>query len=235
MVASDAREFAGVLRHAADVIPLKWPVDWCYVVRLAGRRVALVANGPGESLASEALNVGLCELNPAAVVSTGFCGALDPDLGVGDIVVASRVESLARARTIPGGLPATSLDSRTGVLLTSDRVVRTAAEKNALRNRGGDAVDMEAAALAESAMRHRIPFYSIRTVTDLADEDLYVDLNAARGPDGHFREWKIIFDSLKQPRLCLPQLWELRRRADLAAQRLGDFLAGCEFTVANGT
>ncbi len=52
----------------------------------------LVANGVGERCAAAAVDSGLF-FQPDAVVSTGFCGALDPHLKIADIVVASCVVS----------------------------------------------------------------------------------------------------------------------------------------------
>jgi nucleoside phosphorylase len=234
VIAADRREFSGILRLAENTVPLQWPVDWCSTATLAGRHLVLVANGPGELLAAEAFDVALRETRSVAVVNTGFCGALSPEMRPGYIVVASRVEPLERTGGLPCMLPETTLDHRTGTLLTSNRVILTAAEKNELRKRGGDAVDMEAAAVGERSASRGLPFYSIRAVTDLANEDLRVDLNAARGPDGRFSDWRIVTSALTRPWPCLPELWKLRRRSALATDRLGQFLAGCRFpTVAD--
>ena len=66
-----------------------------------------------------------------------------------------------------------------------DRVVSTAAEK-ALLAKGADAVDMEAAAVAEMASARNLPFYAVRVVTDTWDENFPLDFNRMRSANGHF-------------------------------------------------
>jgi len=194
----------------------------------------LVANGPGEALATEALGVAVGREKLSAVVSTGYCGALNPELAPGEIVVATRIESLERGGIVRGTAPCTSRLYREGTLFTSGHVVRTAAERQELNKRGGDAVDMEAASIGAQASRLGLQFYSIRAVTDLANEDLNLDFDAARGPDGRLRGWKILLDGLARPWHCLPELWKLRGRASLASKQLGLFLAECRFATSTG-
>jgi len=229
VVAADPSELAGVISHGEEVVRLQWPVGWCHSAKLAGRRLVLVANGPGELLAEEAFDIACRMERPGAVISTGFCGALNPDMRPGEILVATRIESVERGSSLAGERPRTSREYRVGTLLTASRVVRTAAEKEKLWKRGGDAVDMEAAALGERVVGEGLPFYCIRAVTDVAGEDFVSDFNAARGPDGRFRSWKIVWNALRRPQPCLPELWKLRGRAKLAAARLGEFLADCQF------
>ena len=116
IVAAETREIAGIRKQA-------------------GGRWLLAANGPG-ALAGQALRD---KTNVEGIVSTGFCGALDPTLRIGDIVVSSAEVSSPRPFL-------------RGEIVSVDRVAVTSAEKRALRERtGAAAVEMEAAGVAARA------------------------------------------------------------------------------------
>lgn len=205
-----------VLAVAADPLELRWIPE-------RGRDVCFlkVARGPGPRLARAAAeSVGEAA---DAVLSTGLCGAIDPRLSVGDIVVASRVNGLEAA------LPVCRRPHRVGELISVDRVASSAEEKRRLAASGAVAVEMEAAAVLAFARERRIPFYCVRVVSDTADEGFALDLNRARRADGSFDRLRIAGQALRRPVSGLRELWKLSRRAVLAARALGDFVADCHF------
>lgn len=217
-IAADHREFAGLLPRLKAVERLRWPVDWARTGELNGRRVVLAANGPGPALAADAARQAVRRAAPDVLVSTGFCGALNPAFRVGDVFVPSAIQT--EKRTYPAEWPAAR-----GVLLSLDRVVQTAGEKRVLFARGADAVEMEAAGVAEVAAAAGLPLYAIRAVTDLANENFAIDFNRARRDDGHFSAMRIVAAGLRHPR----ELARLARRARMAARNLGEFIADCKF------
>ncbi len=200
----------------ADPRPAGLRVDWSRRAKLGGREVLLAANGVGAKRAAAAVDVA-APVAVEGVISTGFCGALDPALRIADIVA---MPALGR----PGGLP-----YRTGTVHTADHVVTTAAEKAALRESGAVAVDMEAAGVAERAATLGVPFFCIKSVTDLADEDMANEFNRALRGDGHFDRMVILREALRHPSKRLPELLRLRNRCARAARALGDFIADCRF------
>jgi adenosylhomocysteine nucleosidase len=160
---------------------------------------------------------------PEAVVSTGFCGGLDPGLKRGGIFVATSVCGReCRA-------PATARPFFSGSLATVDRVVGTAEEKARLRATGAAAVDMESAALAERAAAAGVPFYIVRVVLDGAGESFHTDFNRMRDAAGRFSRASIARAALARPLRMLPEVIRLERRGRAAARALGDFLADCRF------
>lgn len=193
-----------------------------------GKRLLLAANGHGPELAGRAADVAACMEPPEGVLSAGFCGALAPDLVPGGIVVASRIEAPATGASFEARLPASDRRFASGPVFSVDRVVRTAEEKQAMRLAGAVAVEMEAAAVAQRAARWNLPFYCVRAVTDTCDEDLGLDLNAARDGRGRIRTGRIVADALRHPAF-VPELLMLWRRSRLAAEELGNFLADCRF------
>ena len=139
MVAAEAREFEGILKRAGEVRPLQWPgAAFSREAAWKNSRWLLIANGPGPRLVERALDGSRqADVESDVVVSIGFCGALDPALRIGDIVVSGEV---------PKGLGASFVQ---GDVVSVDRVAFTAREKRDLRAATGAAVvEMESAAVA---------------------------------------------------------------------------------------
>ena len=156
--------------------------------------------------------------NVNGIINTGFCGALDPTLRVGDIVVSGDA-------AVASGAPFVR-----GEIFSADRVAVTAAEKRALRNRtGAVAVDMETAAVKRKAAEWGVPFICIRAVSDTAVDDLPLDFNRFRNADGNFSRTRIALAAMARPFSAMPGLLELDRNCRRASQSLGDFLADCRF------
>jgi len=185
------------------------------------------AGGVGGRSAAAAMDTALETFDAEAVVSTGFCGALDPAMNVGDVVVGTEV--IAGAKRFPASDPAGRKALHAGVVVSTDHVVGTSAEKARLRRQGAIAVEMEAGAVAERAAVRGLPFYCIKVVTDLAGEDMANDFNSALRPDGHFDTMVLLRSSLRQPLVRIPELLRLRKRCARAARSLGEFIADCRF------
>ena len=152
------------------------------------------------------------------IISTGFCGALDPALRLGDVVVSADA-------TVTSPLPFVR-----GPLHSVDRVAVTAAEKRELRSlSGAAAVEMEAAAVEQKAREWGIPFSYIRVVSDTAHGDLPLDFNHYRDAQGNFSRTRIALAALARPFSVLPELLAFDRQCQRAAHSLGDFLADCQF------
>lgn len=217
-VGSDAMEFSGWLRHCAGVRKLDWPVDFARQADWNGQAVTMVANGAGPRLAAEGLAVARDRETVTAVMSIGWCGALDPAFRLSEVFVALgvRTEQGDRAALAPRKMPT---GARRGVLWSGDRFVRTAAEKAELRARGADAVEMEA-----SGLRFAGSFYAVRVVSDLAQEDFALDFNQYRDGEGRFQKARIAMAGWRHP----GDLIRMATRCRDAANALGDFLAQCE-------
>ncbi len=224
-VAAEAREFVGFMQKVEKSERLSWPVQFARRVEYRGRVAVLAANGPGSQLAGQAV-CAVAEREPVtSVVSTGFCGGLDPTLAPGDIFVARELIGLGPvvAPEHPKGR------ASTGALISINRVAVTVAEKTELRKAGGDAVEMEAAGVAEAAQRLSLPFYCVRVVTDTAGENLPLDFNRMRDGEGRFSRMHIVAAGLRNPAVVFPQLMKLNERCKSASKALGEFLANCRF------
>ncbi len=227
MVASDRMEFRGILAHAQYAKPVETRADWARVVRLGSNEFIILANGAGMERAAAGAEAALAASRVDALASVGFCGALVPELAIGEIVVATEVtDGELRYSTLPVSSPARH---RRGVLRTSSRVVQSVKERQALRASGATVVDMEASAVARCAQSHGLPFYCIKAVTDLSDEELLNDFNKALREDGHFDTIILLKGTIRDPFARMRELLRLRSRSIRAAQALGDFFADCRF------
>jgi adenosylhomocysteine nucleosidase len=215
MVAAEAREFEGILKRVGDVRPLEWPcAAFSRQAAWKNSRWFLIANGPGPRLVERAL---ARKPDVDRILSIGFCGALDPALRIGDIVVSGEV---------PKGLGASFVQ---GDVVSVDRVAITARDKRDLRAATGAAVvEMESAAVAQKAREWDVPFGCVRVVSDAAGEDLPLDFNRYRDADGRFERTRIVLAALGRPFTVLPGLVRLDRHCRRASERLGEFLANCE-------
>lgn len=215
MVAAEAREFEGILKRADGIRALPWQgAAFSREAAWKDSRWFLIANGPGPRLVERALEQ---KRHVDRILSIGFCGALDPALRIGDIVVSGEV---------PTGLGASFVQ---GDVISVDRVAFTAREKCDLRRATGAAVvEMESAAVAQKAREWDVPFGCVRVVSDIAGEDLPLDFNRYRDADGRFERSRIALAALGRPFTALPGLIRLDRHCRMAAERLGEFLANCE-------
>jgi nucleoside phosphorylase len=226
VVAAESRELSGILRQCRRVTRLDWPLQFARSGELNGRRLLMVAHGPGH-LAAEAAGVALRHEKAQAVLSTGFCGGLDASLKVGDVFVASQIAK--GGCSYKAVRPAAGRAFRSGLLVSTDCVVGTVEEKRRLGASGASAVEMEAAAVAARAEEYGLPFYCVRAVTDPAGEGFNLDFNVLRDRDGRFSRLRILRAALARPWVSLPELIRLERQGRIAARALGDFLADCRF------
>ena len=226
-VASDPIEYGGILNRIEARQRGQLPVRWCRSGRLNGNEIVLAANGVGWHRAAAAVDAGWAASRPEAVISTGFCGALDPKLQIADVVVGTRVVAGGSAyAALPVGC---AREHAAGVVCSVDHVVQTAREKRELHALGHTAVEMEAGGVASRAKALGAGFFCIRAVTDLAGEDLANDYNRALRQDGRFATMRIFRYALNRPAARLPELIRLRHNCVLAAQTLGEFFADCRF------
>lgn len=121
---------------------------------------------------------------PAAILSFGICGALDPSLKVGDLVIGGAVNGVLADPEWTARLAAALPAARIGSFAAGDAMVADISAKAALRERSGAmAVDMESHAVAQTG----IPFAVLRAVSDRADRSLppaaRVGLKADGRPD----------------------------------------------------
>jgi adenosylhomocysteine nucleosidase len=180
------RKIAIIAAMEREVRPLVkgWDVR---IIEHSGRRyrlfesgeAALICGGIGAEAARRATEAVIPEVNPARVVSAGFAGALDASLHVGHIIEPRTVINAADgARTEVG--------SGDGILVSSATVAGKEQKGRLGRAYGANAVDMEAAAVAQGAQARGVEFAALKAISDDADFDL-PSMDRFVAGDGKFR------------------------------------------------
>jgi adenosylhomocysteine nucleosidase len=217
----------------------------CFTGRHAGRAYWLVSTGIGPEAADTAAGAVLSRQRAALVISAGFAGALMPSAAIGDVIVATSVVSgrldgtwnqagspIVCEDAVLGAVQTATSDMRvavwSGPVLSLTTVICRAVEKQHLnRLTGAVAVDMESAAIGKVAHSQGVPFAVVRTVSDVAGEDLPLDFNAFLKPWG----WMRGIGAMITTPSSITGLNRLRRQSLLAARRLTVLCAAC---VGNG-
>ncbi|MGD1068615.1 MAG: hypothetical protein ABSB15_00615 [Bryobacteraceae bacterium] len=226
-IAADPRECQAWVDRWEQVRPVALPVHWARAGRWQGRDVLAVANGAGALRARAAVEAAPV---PAAICNIGFCGALDESLEAGEVFVATEVRNGTRTYTaLRPQVPDRKKTPKSGIVVSVPRVARTALAKKELRNTGAFVVEMEAAAVARASEQLNVPFYCIRVVSDLANEDFANDFNKCFMPDGRINAPRLILGACASPVRRFGELIRLSRRTALGSRNLGEFLANCTF------
>jgi hopanoid-associated phosphorylase len=192
-----------------------------------GPNIKAVAGGGRSSLLLQRLQAAAD--GAGGVLSIGLGGALDPQLKVGDVVIASEVISdgvrwpvdEAWSDRLAAALP----PARRAVLYGSEAMILTGAHKERLHGQTGAALaDMESHTAAEFATQRGLPFAGVRVVSDSASSDLPRAVTAGMKPNGGMNLIGVLAALAADPRQ-LPALMRAGREAEIAFRVLAD-LAG---------
>jgi adenosylhomocysteine nucleosidase len=193
-----------------------------------GIRVAIVEAGTGPVRARRATLALLDAHHPDWIISTGFAGALQTGLSVGNIVVANEVVGLeGEPLKIDVGMNTdVGRGLHVGRTLTVDRMIRTVAEKQALATQtGAIAVDMETLSVATVCRETRTRFMAVRAISDDLSADLPPEVLTLVGETGAVRFGAVVASLWKRPS-SIKDMWRMREHAMNAAEKLANFLDG---------
>jgi adenosylhomocysteine nucleosidase len=191
-------------------------------------RVCIAPIGLGASRLKERWPVLVADAERPLVVSAGVCGALDPALAVGDLVLAdSVIDGSGMRHAVTAGVQRAAVAARTrgrgGAMVSVRQALATPESKAALRaETGAAAVDMESAAIVAAAAEHACPSLIVRGVSDDARETLPAELLTLLTDDGRLRSSRLL--ALAQPGLLRAAL-RLRRGSREALARVANALA----------
>ncbi|HME41984.1 MAG TPA: hypothetical protein VKF36_02765 [Syntrophorhabdales bacterium] len=192
--------------------------------------IMLAVTGIGIQNAEEAVRSVLDAFNADFLLSIGFAGALSEGVRIGDLVAATSVSLVSansikkivqipderRLRDVLGG----NVGARAASFFTLEKLM----EKKAVRHFvPGDAAhpvcEMETFPLAVIALEKQIPFLAVRSITDLADEEIppeFVELADRSGRHQFVRAAGLL---LRKPRL-IPMAVKVALRSGKAAKHL---------------
>jgi len=150
------------------------------------------------------------------ILSIGICGALCPELRVGDVLIASEIitadavysANASWMRELAARFPTAIVATMAGVgSVSGDRHGK--AELRAATQAG--AVDMESHVAARAAMAHGLPFAALRVVSDDAHRNLPHAAQVALHPSGGVNLPAVLRSVLRAPLQILPLMrtaWE---------------------------
>ncbi|MFC7783186.1 5'-methylthioadenosine/S-adenosylhomocysteine nucleosidase [Rossellomorea sp. GCM10028870] len=163
------------------------------------KEVILLRSGIGKVNAAMSTAVLLQHFKPDCIINTGSAGGFDPSLNVGDVVISTEVRhhdvdvtafgyeygqvpQLPAAFTADEKLMKTAIASVkelgdaqvvSGLIATGDSFMNDPVRVEAIRDKFTDlqAVEMEAAAIAQVAHQFHVPFVIIRSLSDIAGKE----------------------------------------------------------------
>ncbi|MGI9103095.1 MAG: hypothetical protein ACR2IF_11695 [Terriglobales bacterium] len=154
-------------------------------------RSVAICGGVGAAAARAAAELAFGMARPCVVISAGFAGALEPGLAAGDVFTPAVVIDARSGRKYPAG-------NGRGTLVSASAVSNTAAKRELATKFGAQAVDMEAAAVAEVAEAHGVAFAAVKGISDAAG---FVLPPVARFVDesGRFHTGRFVVRHLMRP------------------------------------
>jgi adenosylhomocysteine nucleosidase len=133
--------------------------------KIGDRHVTIVHTGVSARNCNERLEILLHKARPQFVLTSGFAGAVNEQLGVGDLILAENFSDpnlLGLAREI-----LRERKARAVKLFTSTSIIDSISERNEIaRNSGAAAVDMETGAIVAVCNAHDTPLLSLRAISD---------------------------------------------------------------------
>jgi nucleoside phosphorylase len=200
-----------------------------YEARVGESSVGVVVTGIGPRAAKQAM-IGAMRPGAAqqihACMVCGLAGALRDGFARGEIVAARQVREAESQRVVESdaGLLARAIKigARPVALCTAGYVAGTPEAKRRMAPMG-EVVDMESYVVMEQAAERGIPALAVRSIGDLADEDMPADLARLVDSRGEINYWRASAAAMKRPHR-LPRLIRFGRQSQRAAADLARFL-----------
>jgi adenosylhomocysteine nucleosidase len=161
------------------------------------------------------------------MISSGFAGALKPELQAGIVIAPEKTRTLKNHANVDSDAPAREAAIRQGAcpiqnLITMDRLVKTAEEKSRLAF-FGEAVDMESAIVMSRFAREGVPALALRAISDVAGEDLPLDFDRCLTPQGAIKPLNLVNQIVRRPG-NLPEIVRFGKQSLEAGQKMALFL-----------
>jgi nucleoside phosphorylase len=142
---------------------------------IGDREIEVMHTGVGAKICKERLRKFLEDQKFDLLISSGFAGALNDELEVGDLLLAKNFSTIAlnKSRSSFSELRLCSAD-----LLTLPQLLDSAGDRNRIaRASAAAAVDMETEFIARGCAEHGIPLLSLRAISDTPREPFPVAPN----------------------------------------------------------
>lgn len=211
----------------------QWGAAQAHVAEIGGATVGVVVTGAGPKQAglsaSQVIWGGYDEIR--VCISSGLAGALKEKYEVGQVLAAKSIFSES-ANAYPDGKVQSSealvsLAAECGAVLadefySAEHVISTAQEKKSLGNIA-DAVEMESFQIMHEARAFGVPAIAIRSISDLANEDMPLDMDGLFNSEGRVSIPRVLGQVAMHP-VAAPGLMRLGSQSKRAAESLAQFL-----------
>lgn len=177
----------------------------------------LVCAGIGAGAARRAAEAIIALYNPMIVYSVGFAGALDGTLKVGDTMRPERVVNARDGSSV-------AIDGGHGVLVSFESIASPEQKRKLRESYSAQAVDMEAAAVAQAAEARGVAFEAAKAISDDMDFE-FPSMERFVDSEGKFSEARFGFFVAVRPWIW-PQVYRLARNGKRASASLCAFLRG---------
>jgi adenosylhomocysteine nucleosidase len=179
-----------------------------------------VCGGIGEEVARRAAEAAIVRYSPELLISAGVCGALTPELRVGDTIFPAIVIDAgdgSRHVTEIRNAPIGNTPLAKTILLSYPEIAGAEQKQKLGKAYGAHAVDMEGASVARAAEAHGLAFIAIKAISDDVDFELPEMMHFIR--DGHFFSTRFALHLALRPWLWL-RVARLARNTKFASDNL---------------
>lgn len=215
-----------------------------YQAEFNGFPITIVQSGIGRNKATAAIGRLLQLFKIHLIISAGFAGGLQPEVNIGDLVIAKNALYIKLAEHKEGGHGAVThlpcepsfvklamkigneegLKMHMGDIITVDEMIAQSKMKKSLgKNFSALAVDMETAFIGQVASNAGIPFVSVRSISDDVKDDIVVDFRHFVDDAGNVR-FRTALSHINHIVPHIFQLIRLHKQAKIAASMLAVFL-----------
>ena len=190
-----------------------------------GNKVTLIRSGIGVNKAARAASAAAA-LNPQAIISAGFCGALSPEAATGETFLAEKLYSYSSESITGMVTPDPELavricaGLRKATFITSDEIIDKAHISRLLPDPAAvNLLDMESSSIAAVCRSNGIKFAAIRSVSDTAEYDPCWLFRRICDNGFNISMVKLTASLIKSPSLLL-ELLQLSKNAGIAGKSL---------------
>lgn len=240
IIAAINEEIHGIKQHVS--IKKKYVIGAAtfYQGHSKNKEIIIVRSGVGQALAYKAAREAVKKFPLRYIISIGFAGGLTPELKISDLILSdniffcenegslflfNKVQLSQASRLYNHGnkikkiLNKNSIKYKFGNIISINKVASSVKFKEWLgKNYPVMGVEMETASIAKIAEEQKIPFFSLRSVSDEVSHSI-IWTSKFTNENGKINKLGLAFHTLTHPTL-IPRAIELKKNASKAAKTL---------------
>ncbi len=196
-------EIAPLLEKVEDIKKVDYAKNSYYEATYKGKELVIAYSKIGKVFSSLTASTLIEKFSCSTLLFSGVAGAINPNLHIGDLIIANRlcqhdldisifghdfgyvpegakfVESDEKLRAIAKEVASkNSLSVIEGTIATGDQFVASTERKEFIsKNFQADALEMEGASVAVVCDALDVPFFILRAISDTANDDAGVDFD----------------------------------------------------------